>query len=68
MSRALKPLLGNWAGAHEIGKISGVSTKIGKFDIILTYEVSIARLIPMRKGRERSMCDCILLFCKIVNM
>ena len=22
----------------------------------------------MRKGRERSNCDCILLFCEIVNM
>ena len=28
---ALTPLFGNGAGAHGIGKISGVLTKIGKF-------------------------------------
>ena len=70
---ALTPLFGNGAGAHGIGKISGVLTKIGKFDIVLMYEVSNARLIPiiklsyctMRKGRERSKCynNYILLFC-----
>ena len=69
--RALTPLFGNGAGAHGIGKISDVLTKIGKFDIVLIYDVSIARLIPiiklsyctMRKGRERSKCYYILLFC-----
>ena len=34
-SKALTPLFGNGAGAHGIGKISGVLTKIGKFDIVL---------------------------------
>ena len=43
------PLFGNGAGAYGIGKISGVLTEIGKFDIILMYEVSIARLIPIIK-------------------
>ena len=47
--RALTPLFGNGAGAHGIGKISGVLTKIGKFDIVLMYDVSIARLIPIIK-------------------
>ena len=47
--RALTPLFGNGAGAHGIGKISGVSTKIGKFKIIFMYDVSIARLIPIIK-------------------
>ena len=47
--RALTPLLGNRAGAHGIGKINDVLTKIGKFDIVLMYDVSIARLIPMIK-------------------
>ena len=69
--RALTPLFGNGAGAHGIGKISDVLTKIGKFDIVLIYDVSIARLIliiklsycTMRKGRERSKCYYILLFC-----
>ena len=37
------PFFGNGAGAHEIGKISGVLNKIGKFDIVLMYDVSIAR-------------------------
>ena len=45
--RAPTPLLGNGAGAHVVGKISGVLTEIGKFDIILMYDVSIARLIPI---------------------
>ena len=71
MCRALTPLFGNGAGAHGIGKISDVLTKIGKFDIVLIYDVSIARLIliiklsycTMRKGRERSKCYYILLFC-----
>ena len=35
--------------AHGIEKISGVLTEIGKFDIILIYDVSIARLIPIIK-------------------
>ena len=48
MVRALAPLFGNRAGAHGIGKISGVLTKIGKLDIIFMY-VSIARLIPIIK-------------------
>ena len=46
-SRALTPLLGNGAGAHGIGKIGCILTKIGKFDIVLMYDVSIARLIPI---------------------
>ena len=33
----------------ELKKISNVLTKIGKFDIVLMYEVSIARLIPIIK-------------------
>ena len=48
-SRAFKPHFWNWAGAHGIGKISGILTKIGKFDIVLMYDVSIARLIPIIK-------------------
>ena len=47
--RALTPLFGNGAGAHGIGKISGVLTKIWKFEIALMYDVSIARLIPIIK-------------------
>ena len=46
---ALAPLFENWARAHGIGKISGVLTKIGKFDIVFMYDVSIARLIPIIK-------------------
>ena len=38
-----------WGRAHGIGKISGILTKIGKFDIVLMYDVSIARLIPIIK-------------------
>ena len=45
MTRALTPLFGNGAWAHETGKISGVLTKIQKFDSVL-MDVSIARLIP----------------------
>ena len=48
-SRALTPLFGNGAGAHGIGKISGVLPKIGKFDIVLMYGVSIASLIQIIK-------------------
>ena len=74
--RALTPLFGNGAGAHGIGKISGVLTKIGKIDIVLMYDVSISRLIPiiklsyctMRKGKERSKCCYILLFCDEIKM
>ena len=47
--RALTPLFGNGAGAHGIGKISSVLTEIGKFDIILRYDVPIARMIPIIK-------------------
>ena len=47
--RALTPLFGNGARTHKIGKISGVLTKIGKFDIVLMYDASIARLIPIIK-------------------
>ena len=47
--RALAPLFGNGAGVHGIGKISGVLTKIGKFDIVFMYDFSIARLIPIIK-------------------
>ena len=42
--RALTPLFWNGARAHGIGKISSIVTKIGKFDIVLMYDVSIARL------------------------
>ena len=47
--RALTPLFGNRAGGHGIGKINGVLTKFGKFDIVLMYDVFIARLIPIIK-------------------
>ena len=47
--RALTPLFGNGARADGIGKISSVLAKIGKFDIVLMYDVSIARLIPIIK-------------------
>ena len=47
--RALTPLFWNGTGAHGIGKISCVLTKIGKFDIVLMYDDSIARLIPIIK-------------------
>ena len=47
--KAITPLFGNGAGAHGIGKISHVLTKIEKFDIIIMYDVSIARLIPIIK-------------------
>ena len=40
---------GEWGRAHGIGIIRGVLTKIGKFDIVLMYDVSIARLIPIIK-------------------
>ena len=43
------PFLGMGAGAHEIVKISSILTKIGKFDIVLMYDVFIARLIPIIK-------------------
>ena len=43
------PFFGNGAGAHGIGEISGVLNKIGKLDIVLMYDVSIARLIPIIK-------------------
>ena len=43
------PFFGNGAGAHGIGKISSILTKIGKFLIVLMYDVSIARLIPIIK-------------------
>ena len=51
-------------------------TKIGKIDIVLMYDVSISRLIPiiklsyctMRKGKERSKCYYILLFCDEIKM
>ena len=43
------PILGMGAGAHGIGNISVFLTKIGKFDIVLMYYVSIARLIPIIK-------------------
>ena len=48
-SRLSHPFLGTGSGAHGIGKISSVLTKIGKFDIVLMYDVSIARLIPIIK-------------------
>ena len=44
--RALTPIFGNRTGALEIGKISCILTKIGKFYIVFKmYEVCIARLI-----------------------
>ena len=45
--RALTPLFGNGDGALGVGKISGVSTKIGKIHIVYMFEVSIARLIQI---------------------
>ena len=47
--RTLRHLFGNGAGAHGIGKISGIFAKIGKFYIVLMNDVSIARLIPIIK-------------------
>ena len=41
--------LGMGPGPMEYVKICGVLTKIGKFDIVLMYDVSIARLIPIIK-------------------
>ena len=38
--RALTSLFGNGVGANAIGKISSILTKIGKFDIVLMYDVS----------------------------
>ena len=46
-ARALTPLFGNGAGALGLGKISVISTKIGKIYIVYMYEVSNARLIPI---------------------
>ena len=40
------PFLGMWPGPMEFGKLA---TKIGKFDIVLMYDISIARLIPIIK-------------------
>ena len=70
------PFLGMGPGGHGNAKISGVLTKIGKFDIVLMYDISIARLIPIIKltlvyyaKRERKMqVYYIIVFCKIVNM
>ena len=44
-TRALTSLFENGVTAPGIGKISGILTKIAKFDISLMYDVSIARLI-----------------------
>ena len=60
----------------ECGKISGILTKIGKFDIVLMYDVSIARLIPIikltlvyyEKRERKKQVYYILVFCEIVNM
>ena len=49
LPRALTPHFRNGAGAHGIGKISRVLTKIGNFDIVLMHDISIARLIPITK-------------------
>ena len=38
-----------WSWGHGIRQNSGVLTKIGKFDIVLMYDVSNARLIPIIK-------------------
>ena len=67
-----------WTGAHGIVKLCGVLTKIGKFDIVLMYDVSIARLIPIIKftlvyyeKRERKkqvwLYSIILWICKYVT-
>ena len=50
MFRALTPLFGNGARAHGIGKISGVLSKIGKFDVLM-YDFFIARSILIIKTR-----------------
>ena len=60
-------------GPIGIGKVSGVLTKIGKFDIVLMYEVYIARLIPIIKltlvHYEKSEKEArVIVFCEIVNM
>ena len=47
--RALTPLFWNGARVHGIGKIGSVLTKIGKFDIVLVYDISIDSLIPIIK-------------------
>ena len=39
------PFLGMGQGPIELGKLVVFLTKIGKFDIVLMYDVSIARLI-----------------------
>ena len=53
--RALTPLFGN--RAHGIGKISGVLTKIGKFDIVLMSRPPISASFSKKsrtyKGRRR---------------
>ena len=38
------PFLGMGPGPMGLGKLADVLTKIGKFDILLMYDVSIARL------------------------
>ena len=44
------PSFWEWGrGPWNWEKISGVLTKIGKFDIVLMYDVSIARLIPINQ-------------------
>ena len=48
-TRALTPLFGNGSIAHGIGKISSVLTKIGKFDIVLMYDLPIAKMTPIIK-------------------
>ena len=49
-ARALTPLFGNECGRGPWNwENSGVLTKIGKFNIVLMYDISIARLIPIIK-------------------
>ena len=47
--QGLIPLFGMGPGPMELGKLAAFLTKIGKFDIDLMYDVSIARLIPIIK-------------------
>ena len=43
------PFLGMGPRPMELGKLAVFFTKIGKFDIVLMHDVSIARLIPIIK-------------------
>ena len=75
MSGLSHPFLGMGPGCHGIGKISDVLTKIWKFDIVLMYDVFIARLIPIikltlvyyEKRERKKQVYYILVFCEIVK-